>query len=232
MTSPTPKVYKYLKFKLGGIAWMRKSFCALSIAVMVMHLFVLTGTACADDINERFEALYQRYDPNNDPDRINPSPLDGRISEGDSGRDAIISRKNAEEIRRTREASGRPDDPQTAPAPQTQQTTRRWQTGLQEWYSDEAKYQLTNWTFSKDKVTVELIDRRGKVIEKYTIRPYDPGHPEHGFQFCSIIDSYIHRVFHYDASDECKTHIDRHHMLYPGFHAGQCAYQEKPGILH
>ena len=187
---------------------MRKSFCALSIAVMVMHLFVLTGTACADDINERFEALYQRYDPNNDPDRINPSPLDGRISEGDSGRDAIISRKNAEEIRRTREASGRPDDPQTAPAPQTQQTTRRWQTGLQEWYSDEAKYQLTNWTFSKDKVTVELIDRRGKVIEKYTIRPYDPGHHEHGFQFGKRVKARTQIV----VPEGCQVHGNPAHV--------------------
>ncbi len=49
-----------------------------------------------------------------------------------------------------------------------QQNGRKWQYGLDKWRKG-AKYQITNWSFSPDKVTAELIDRKGNFVK--TLEP-------------------------------------------------------------
>ena len=60
---------------------------------------------------------------------------------------------------------------------------RRWSVGLQEWDS-RAVYQLTNWTITQSKLTVELWERdREEASRTYTIRPYKATYPNQSFVF-------------------------------------------------
>ena len=55
---------------------------------------------------------------------------------------------------------------------------RRWQTWddvKDTWHYKKAAYQFTNWTFTPDEVTVQLVDRNGKAVRNYTIYPLDDG---------------------------------------------------------
>lgn len=60
---------------------------------------------------------------------------------------------------------------------------RNYQTGLQAWHNGATR-QLTNWTFSKSQVTVELFNKgNSKASQQYTMKPYRKGQPKSGFVF-------------------------------------------------
>ena len=62
---------------------------------------------------------------------------------------------------------------------------RRWQTWddvKDTWHDKKAVYQFTNWTFTPDEVTVQLVDRKGKAVRTYTIYPLEDGNPDAGYE--------------------------------------------------
>ena len=81
---------------------MRRLFSVLLAAAVVVSVLG-EGYAAKWRTQEEYDADFNKmtqeavpYDPDKDPDRINPSRLDPTISHGIKGRDTIINEQNAE----------------------------------------------------------------------------------------------------------------------------------------
>ena len=59
------------------------------------------------------------------------------------------------------------------PNPNNQDNVPKWHTwdDVKDIWHSQATHQLTNWTFSHDSMTFQLVDRDGKVAANYLIKP-------------------------------------------------------------
>ena len=218
---------------------MRKYLTAILSAFAVMAV-CLAGYAEeqpeeSDELIEETAEIqqYVPYDPENDPTRINPSPLDEIIRRQNRQADNQTSDDDAHEDqtdeqtrqRRTQRRQQTTSTKSSSRNPLTQdnnnsvqfrnnnsrpsnygnrQTSqqkssksrasqeqaknkhaRRWQTWddvKDTWHDKKVTHQFTNWTFTPDEVTVQLVDRKGKAVKSYTIYPLEDGNPDAGYE--------------------------------------------------
>ena len=258
---------------------MRKLATVLSIfAMMTMCLaaYAEEQPIEPDELAEETADIqeYVPYDPNNDPTRINPSPLDEIIRRqnqqnynrleadtetsdyDDSHEDQPKARKaqpSTQKSQRTRQKSTPQQNAGTSSGSnnpftqdnnsiqfrnnstrpsysgnrQTQQrnsaksravqeqsknkNARRWQTWddvKDTWHDKKAAYQFTNWTFTPDEVTVQLVDRKGKAVRTYTIYPLEDGNPDAGYELGEPVKAGTQIV----VPDGCTVQGDFRHV--------------------
>ena len=240
---------------------MKKYLAAVLSILAVMSIY---SAAYAEEIEETAEEVieetveeveqvepYVPYDPENDPTRINPSPLDEIIrrrnqqnynrleadnqtsdyddSYEEQPKEQPKSRKTQQRRQNStnrssssnpftrdnnnsiqfknnnnrpsysssrqpagnRQTSGNRQTPQNnsssyrAAQDTNKKTARRWQTWddvKNTWYDRKTAYQFTNWIFTPDEVTVQLVDRNGRAVKNYTIYPLEDGNPDAGYE--------------------------------------------------
>ena len=182
---------------------------------------------------------YVPYDPENDPTRINPSPLDEIIrrqnrqsytaieaddqtSDDDAHEDQPEEQNSPRRTQRRQQTTStksssrnpltqdnnnsvqfrnnnsrpshygnrQPQQKSSSKSRASQEQAknkyaRRWQTWDEvknTWHDKKATHQFTNWTFTPDEITVQLVDRKGKVVRSYTIYPLEDGNPDAGYE--------------------------------------------------
>ena len=124
---------------------MKKFLCAVIALVLVMSLCSVVNAARKKSIDEMSDEEIE-------------AELQRRKDED------VKLQIQAEHERKQR--GEKVDDINEEKTAQSEGRTYRY--GLDKWRKG-AKYQLTNWSFSPDKVTAELIDRKGKVVR--TLHP-------------------------------------------------------------
>ena len=148
---------------------MKKFLCAVIVIVLLMSLCTVVSAArkkssdemTADEIDAEIQRLQELKRSRSKKDK--DVRLQVEVDHENKQRDDKIDNEDDEED--YDESEDYEDE--------TSSGNRKWSRGIQEWRKG-AKYQLTNWKFTKEQVTVELWKKGGKkAIETYTMRPYE-----------------------------------------------------------
>ena len=142
---------------------MKKFLCAVIVIVLVMSLCSTGYSARKKSIDEMsIDEIESELQRRKNSKKDNDVRLQVEVDHENQQDDEEILDEDDEDY----------DDEEIAEE-DTQTRTRKWSRGLQEWRKG-AKYQLTNWKITREKVTVELWKKgKNKPQETYTMTPYE-----------------------------------------------------------